>query len=736
MDRHLHFYAKPGSNLNASEKVKTKRIFDEWSFTQRSLATKDECFLTNRSNPVSTVSISKMIDVINNIDRYTGGGGGDGEDIIGATGPAGSTGSPGATGVIGAIGPSSTFGTWTWIYYKVGDPGNTNAANAGQVLTLNNNGLSSNGLVFLNVLYNLALQQTINLFWTTPTASGFINISAPIKYSTYYAFRLNPDQLSIEPNVPQPTTNEPITFYLTGQSVPIGDTGVSGSQRGATGVTGATGAAGSAGPAGGATGPKGDIGATGPAGEGATGVTGATGPAGEGATGVTGATGPAGNNPLIKVTGIDKDLLQDNGVIAIGNYAGQTTQGNLSVALGTNAGNTNQGRKSIAIGPGAGMTSQGNTSIALGDIAGQLTQGNYSVAIGTQAGQNTQGSNCVAIGYQAGNTNQSTLSIAIGNQAGMTNQSTLSVAIGNEAGMFNQGSNSIALGNGAGKTDQPSNTFYVKPIRVATGEAGDARLLWNPISGEIYGDTRPTKTYISTNTADITIPPGAFFVKITNTAAGGAGARTVTNVPPRVRGGGGGGGGGTTVYNVSLDNYKISYSNDIIYNNSNSSAVYLSNTRYGITTTMYSFYGLAGTNHIGGDGGSGLVIGAYQYDTPLIINGCNGYNGGAPGPPVAGGGGILGGSGENGGFSLSGGGMGGNSFLALGGSGGGAGALGNKPGLNEVGQAGVMGSGGGGGGGHKFTEVNNGAGGQPLLILEWNFTGPAGGGGGGGVLLE
>jgi len=150
--------------------------------------------------------------------------------------------------------------------------------------------------------------------------------------------------------------------------------------------------------------------------------------------------------------------------IAIGAYAGLTTQGTQAVAIGINAGVTTQGNNSVAIGPGAGANTQGTEAVAIGTGAGETTQGNSAVAIGQNAGLTNQGSYSVAIGYQAGQTDQigdPSPSVAIGYQAGTNAQRGTAVAIGYQAGQTNQGYDTVAIGSGAGQTNQTQNAVAI-----------------------------------------------------------------------------------------------------------------------------------------------------------------------------------------------------------------------------------------------------------------------------------
>jgi len=242
-------------------------------------------------------------------------------------------------------------------------------------------------------------------------------------------------------------------------------------------------------------------------------------------------------------------------------------------------------------------------------------------------------------------------------------------------------------------------------VRGATGATGFSGTGDTGVTGD-SGSAVLGKTYLSNDTQNITIPSGAFFVKITSIAGGGNGANSYLDGSDYA-GAAGGGAGGTIIYNVALANYILSYSNNVIYDNFKASAVYLINTINYNSTVLYSYYGLNATETYGGQGSgtNGIVQGNLWNDTPLILAGCNGYSGG--GTTGLSGGGLLGGLGDIAAVR-GGGGMGGNSFLGFGGRGGG---------MKWGGPGGDGGYGAGGGGGSDG--ANGGMGGGPLLILEW-----------------
>lgn len=88
--------------------------------------------------------------------------------------------------------------------------------------------------------------------------------------------------------------------------------------------------------------------------------------------------------------------------VAIGNAAGENTQGTLSVAVGNAAGKTSQGTLSVAIGNNsASAFAQGDRAVAIGaDGENTVSQGSDTVAVGY--GTNTAGfGNVIALGSGA-----------------------------------------------------------------------------------------------------------------------------------------------------------------------------------------------------------------------------------------------------------------------------------------------------------------------------------------------
>lgn len=146
----------------------------------------------------------------------------------------------------------------------------------------------------------------------------------------------------------------------------------------------------------------------------------------------------------------------------------------------------NQGNNSIAIGSSSGGSSQGSTAIAIGSNAG-TDQGTDSIAIGRNSGSDS-GQGCIAIGVGCG-ANQLDNAIAIGR--GITSlalgQGENSIAIGYNAGVNRVDNNTIILNATGNALDtNATNTFYVKPIRNATGTNA---LFYDATTGEITYDT-------------------------------------------------------------------------------------------------------------------------------------------------------------------------------------------------------------------------------------------------------
>ena len=177
------------------------------------------------------------------------------------------------------------------------------------------------------------------------------------------------------------------------------------------------------------------------------------------------------------------DTSQKEAAIAIGLAAGQTSQQNNSIAIGLGAGGTSQQSYAIAIGTSAGDISQQSYAIAIGQYAGETSQQNNSIAIGRSAGQTSQQNNSIAIGLGAGGTSQQSYAIAIGTSAGDISQQSYAIAIGQYAGETSQQNNSIAIGRSAGQTSQQNNS-----IAIGLGAGGTSQQSYAIAIGTSAGD--------------------------------------------------------------------------------------------------------------------------------------------------------------------------------------------------------------------------------------------------------
>ena len=161
------------------------------------------------------------------------------------------------------------------------------------------------------------------------------------------------------------------------------------------------------------------------------------------------------------VFGDDSSILVD----AVGNYI----YGNVSATTLRTA------ETKIALGSGAGSIAQGAQAVAIGSDAGNGLQGNTAVAVGSSAGRVSQGIDAVALGFGAGETSQGLQAVAIGAYAGGTSQPANTIIL-NASG---SAVNGVAL---------QTNSFYVAPIRNATGANGVVQ----------YDSTTREVTYSST----------------------------------------------------------------------------------------------------------------------------------------------------------------------------------------------------------------------------------------------
>ena len=158
---------------------------------------------------------------------------------------------------------------------------------------------------------------------------------------------------------------------------------------------------------------------------------------------------------------VNNDGGQEWQAIAIGAYAGWSSQRGSAIAIGARAGYNNQQSNAVAIGRQAGNNSQGSYSIAMGWYAGNQSQNQAAIAIGEEAGRNNQSSETVAIGSWAGRDNQGWKAVAVGSSAGNYQQGDWSVAIGLNAGNYSQGHSSVAVGHVAGRDSQGADAVAV-----------------------------------------------------------------------------------------------------------------------------------------------------------------------------------------------------------------------------------------------------------------------------------
>lgn len=252
-----------------------------------------------------------------------------------------------------------------------------------------------------------------------------------------------------------------------------------------------------------------------------------------------------------------------------------------NIILGLGAGLTPQAN-TIAIGYDAGFAGAlGDNTIAIGFQSG-ANQAANAIAIGNIAGNDTQGSGAVAIGYAAGQFHQGAGAVAIGEYDGASDtagagQGDYAVAIGAGAGQYHQGANAIAIGYLAGKTDQTAGSiilnasgsefndsgnagFYVNPIRNAIA---DNIVCFNTTTNELTYATAPVQSvqYWSTATLSTASTTTALIALVTNSGEDSASTTSTNNIPAFfdgaiwrymfnlepvtiIAGGGGGGGGG------------------------------------------------------------------------------------------------------------------------------------------------------------------------------------------------
>ena len=167
-------------------------------------------------------------------------------------------------------------------------------------------------------------------------------------------------------------------------------------------------------------------------------------------------------------------IIDGNSFTVYGNIQATTLRtAEITIALGQNAGETSQGANSVAIGANAGYIAQGGSSVAIGFVAGNGLQGNTAVAIGASAGYANQGADAVALGFGAGEFSQGLQAVAIGAYAGGTSQPANTIILN-------------ASGSAVNGVAAQTNSFYVAPIRTT---ANGTPLMYNSTTKEITYST-------------------------------------------------------------------------------------------------------------------------------------------------------------------------------------------------------------------------------------------------------
>ena len=309
--------------------------------------------------------------------------------------------------------------------------------------------------------------------------------------------------------------------------------------------------------------------------------------------------------------------------ISIGRYAGQTDQGQGSVALGYYAARTGQNEHSIAIGANAGQIDQGYVSIAIGRSAGTTNQSSGALALGHGAGTSNQSSGTIAIGNFAGATSQSTEAIAIGRSAGNDNQSQHGVAIGYYAGQIHQGITAVAIGEQAGNTDQ---SFRAIAIGRSAGHYGQGpqTVAIGALAG--YGGQQDYAIAIGRHAGESSQRTNA--IAIGNNAGRGLNPGTIESVPQATWVSGGVTGNVTMVLNtvsglflgMGVYGNGIDESDDgtvITAIDTGNVAITMSRVTTGDASGTYDFFGQQGANSIAIGNNAGASV---QHPDSIIIN--------------------------------------------------------------------------------------------------------------------
>lgn len=154
-------------------------------------------------------------------------------------------------------------------------------------------------------------------------------------------------------------------------------------------------------------------------------------------------------------------------VTFVGELAGSLVNGTYTVSLSTSGSITVPG----TLDSSAVTTDQLRTSevtIALGTFAGQTSQSVGAVAIGYAAGLENQGIAAIGIGYSAGSENQESSAVAIGYGAGSLNQGYCAIAIGYTAGTTNQSTSSIIINASGAALESSTEGLFIAPVRNLT----------------------------------------------------------------------------------------------------------------------------------------------------------------------------------------------------------------------------------------------------------------------------
>jgi hypothetical protein len=239
-----------------------------------------------------------------------------------------------------------------------------------------------------------------------------------------------------------------------------------------------------------------------------------------------------------------------------------------TIALGNNAGNTSQGGDAVAVGAGAGETGQGSIAVAIGRNAGETGQGSAGVAIGYYAGKTTQETGAVAIGYTTAQVTQRQGAVAIGWSAGQTNQGANAIAIGYRAGFTNQNASSIVLNASGTALNAAAAGFFVSPVRNQTGASGvvqydstTSEISFSSALGSVSGTFTGnifTTLIDSADSSAITVTPAVIFsaniniendIQLSNIDAAIRGTNKIKFVPSNAD---------ELSYNVRLDVYSES----------------------------------------------------------------------------------------------------------------------------------------------------------------------------------